>query len=169
MRCDVCGRQVQNEEANFCEYCGSSFRERKQSSYHMPQKEQSNYNGFGTMPAGMQMQQPNQMNGFPHSMEQERPISFLNWLGSYAIFFVPVVGWLVFIIMLFIWSFSSNTPASKKNWARATLIFVTVFAIVIIAYFAFTMMPIIQEMYQQMEAGTYDPNTFYQELMDKYY
>lgn len=26
MICKICGRTVQNEEANFCEYCGASFR-----------------------------------------------------------------------------------------------------------------------------------------------
>jgi hypothetical protein len=26
MICKVCGRMIQNEEANFCEYCGASFR-----------------------------------------------------------------------------------------------------------------------------------------------
>ena len=38
MKCNVCGRHTQNEEANFCDYCGSPFREHMQAFYDI-QKE----------------------------------------------------------------------------------------------------------------------------------
>ena len=35
MICKVCGRTISNEEANFCEYCGASFRELRMNG-HQP-------------------------------------------------------------------------------------------------------------------------------------
>lgn len=124
MVCNNCGRQVHNEEANFCEYCGNSFREHIQTpafvqpqlngqsqSYEQTQT-RTNYN-----PLLPNQAESIKLNG------GDRPVSFLNWLGSYGIFFIPVIGTLLFPIMLLVWSFSSNVSQTKKNWARATLIF----------------------------------------------
>jgi len=35
---------------------------------------------------------------------------------------IPVIG----IILLFVWAFGSGTASSKKNWARANLIWILV-------------------------------------------
>ncbi|MEJ6675539.1 MAG: hypothetical protein QNK88_08570, partial [Polaribacter sp.] len=43
---------------------------------------------------------------------------------------IPLVGF----IMLFVWAFSSGTNLSKKNWAKAALIF---YAIIMVLYFLF--------------------------------
>ena len=40
------------------------------------------------------------------------------WMLTLFLVAIPIVGF----IMLLIWSFGSNTAPSKKNWARATLI-----------------------------------------------
>jgi len=98
MICNTCGRNIQNEEANFCEYCGNSFRE------HVKVTE-----GIVAL--------QNKVNE-----EQEKPVSFLNWLGSMSLIFIPYVGIFAYIIMMFIWAFGSKTPKSKKNWARVALI-----------------------------------------------
>ena len=37
---------------------------------------------------------------------------------TYLLVGIPVVG----LILLFIWAFGSDTPASKANWAKASLI-----------------------------------------------
>ncbi len=104
MICNNCGRSPYNEEANFCEYCGSPLREHLQMAYHMEPQRQTIHQ---TEPG-------------------EQPISFLNWLGSYGLLFIPVVSW----VMLFVWAFSNTTPKTKKNWARATLIFMGVIVII---------------------------------------
>jgi ribosomal protein L37E len=121
MVCNNCGRQVHNEEANFCEYCGNSFREHIQNSTY----EQVNPYEQAQARTPFNPLLPNQAAPVRMS-EGGRPISFLNWLGSYGIFFIPVIGTLLFPIMLLVWSFSSNVSQTKKNWARATLIFVII-------------------------------------------
>lgn len=164
MRCNVCGRQSQNEEANFCEYCGSSFREHMQAPFPMPSREQGNPYGNGPTP----MMHGNNMAQGNRNTEGKESISFLNWLGTYGLLFIPIVGWLVFIIMLFIWSFSNNTPTSKKNWARATLIYAGVMIIIAIALFVMFYLPLYQQIYQQMMNGTFDYNS-YNEILQQYY
>jgi len=61
-------------------------------------------------------------------IEQERqPVSVRDWIITILIAVIPMVGF----IMLFVWAFSDSTHPSKKNWAKASLIF---FAIIIGLY-----------------------------------
>lgn len=46
------------------------------------------------------------------------PVSTGDWVITILITAIPLVG----LIMLFVWAFGSGTPASKANWAKATLI-----------------------------------------------
>ncbi len=165
MKCNVCGRQSQNETANFCEYCGSSFREHMQAPFHNPHQEQGS--PYGNGPTPMMHQQNGMAQNAPNVIDKDST-SFLNWIGTYGILFIPVVGWLVFIIMLFVWAFSSNTPVSKKNWARATLIFVGIMLIIFIVLFILIYLPIYQQIYQQMMDGTFDYNS-YNSFLEQYY
>jgi hypothetical protein len=168
MKCNVCGRQTMNEEANFCEYCGSSFREhmQQQPMNQMPPYNQGNlYNQENPYNAGPM---PNVMPGVspqsnPDLVQPERPTSFLDWLGTYGIMLIPCVGWLVFIVMLFIWGFGNKASTSKKNWARATLIFAGVLLVLVIAYLAM-IMPLYMDIYQQMMNGTFDMNSYYNSI-----
>ncbi len=106
MLCNNCGRQTNNEEANFCDYCGHSFREHKPEIIKLEQPKQETI--------ALQTN-PNSIENLKH-----KPISLLNWLASYGILLVPIVG----IVMLVVWAIGKNTSTTKKNWARATLIFV---------------------------------------------
>ena len=45
-------------------------------------------------------------------------ISTGDWIISLILSYIPIIGF----IMLLIWAFSSNTPPSKANWAKAQLI-----------------------------------------------
>jgi len=142
MTCHTCGRQIQNENANFCEYCGASFREHAQAApaSGMGQPFYSRLNTTEPIPnmmAGMQQK------------ASEQPTSLLGWIGRYAILFVPFAN----IVMLLIWAFSNTTPASKKNWARATLIFLAFVFILFIGYMAAVMStPLFQQMMQDYGA-----------------
>jgi hypothetical protein len=180
MKCNVCGRQTINEEANFCEYCGSSFREhmQQQPMNQMPPYNQGNvfnqgnpynqgnaYNqenpyGAGSMPN--MMPGANQQSD-PNMVQPEKPTSFLDWLGTYGIMLIPCVGWLVFIVMLFIWGFGNKASTSKKNWARATLIFAGALLLILIAYLAMVM-PLYMDVYTQMMNGTFDMNSYYNSI-----
>ena len=117
MVCNICGRNIQNEEANFCEYCGNSFREHAQAVANVIPQEQILIETVGT----------------------EKPISFLNWLGSMslllALMFIPFpfVGMITFMVVLCVWAFGKKTSISKKNWARASLIIVGIVFILLVA------------------------------------
>ncbi|MCZ4407712.1 hypothetical protein O3Q51_02750 [Cryomorphaceae bacterium 1068] len=52
----------------------------------------------------------------------ENPQSVTDWVITLLITYIPLVN----IIMLLIWAFDSETPLSKKNWAKARLIWVLI-------------------------------------------
>lgn len=118
MVCQACGRNTENENANYCEYCGTSYRENKNVIYESVEKENIRTSEM-----------------VEKSIEnEEKSTSFKNWLGSMLLPFIPGVGLIIYIVMLFVWAFSSETPKSKKNWARASLI-VGVIGFIFIVYF----------------------------------
>ena len=45
-----------------------------------------------------------------------------DWVIVYLIMGIPLVN----IIMLFVWAFGGGTPASKANWAKASLIWLVI-------------------------------------------
>lgn len=47
-----------------------------------------------------------------------RPVSIGNWMLTYLLMCIPLVN----LILLLVWAFGSNTPESKANWAKATLL-----------------------------------------------
>lgn len=167
MICNTCGRNIQNENANFCEYCGSSFREIRNASVAIDQQDhidgQVQRQSFASTIPMQNMMSEN----IPSSVRQgetEKPISFLSWLGSYGIlvglFFIPF-GWIAALILLCFWSFSDKTPKTKKNWARVNLI---VIGVVIIVFFLLMLTMINSPMFQDMINGSFDMNSYYQSM-----
>ena len=63
-------------------------------------------------------------------MSENKSMSVGDWIITMLITAIPLVG----LIMLFVWGFSEGTNESKKNWAKATLIF---YAIIFVLYFVF--------------------------------
>jgi heme/copper-type cytochrome/quinol oxidase subunit 2 len=61
-------------------------------------------------------------------MENEKPTSVLNWMMTQLLTAIPVIG----LIMLFVWAFGGGAEISKRNWARATLLW-AVISIVLLA------------------------------------
>ncbi len=51
-----------------------------------------------------------------------KPVTFGNWLITLALALIPILN----VVMLLVWSISSGTHPSKKNFARAGLLFVPV-------------------------------------------
>lgn len=47
-----------------------------------------------------------------------RPVTIGNWMLTILLMCIPLVN----IILLCVWAFGSNTPVSKANWAKASLI-----------------------------------------------
>lgn len=54
---------------------------------------------------------------------QPAAVSVGDWFITILVSAIPLVGF----IMLFVWAFGSNTPPSKANWAKATLLFGVIF------------------------------------------
>lgn len=145
MVCNTCGRHKQNEEANFCEYCGASFRGDNGHDIEPANNYNSQYGtGNTSIPTPPPMPEAINVN------QKEKTVSMLEWLGTYLIMFIPLVGGIVFFVMLLIWSFSNTIPTSKKNWARATLIFYVIMIIILIVLLAFYIPALDSSMFNNM-------------------
>ncbi len=55
-------------------------------------------------------------------LENKSVVSLGDWLITMVIMIIPLVNF----IMLFVWAFSSSTPVSKANWAKASLVFMLI-------------------------------------------
>ena len=65
------------------------------------------------LPAGLSTYQPN------HSRE---PISVGGWIGRQLIPCIPLLGGLIYLILLFVWSGDTKKEETFRNWAKAQLI-----------------------------------------------
>ena len=141
MLCKVCGRTAMNEKANFCDYCGASFRDGEGfvSSDFTYEGAQRNIGGdtVGTVQAESTIfgnsyadtLKPNEANS--NNKTSEKPMSFMNWMLVLILPYLAPVGTFVYLGILFVWGFGRNSTPTKKNWARATLvIFLVVFILV---------------------------------------
>ena len=63
---------------------------------------------------------------------QPAAVSVGDWFVTILISAIPLVGF----VMLFVWAFSSGTPASKANWAKATLLFGVIFLVLGLVFFS---------------------------------
>lgn len=62
------------------------------------------------------------MEDMEHRLENKSVVSLGDWLITMLIMLIPFVNF----IMLFVWAFSSSTPVSKANWAKASLVFMLI-------------------------------------------
>lgn len=112
MTCNSCGRTSMNENANFCDYCGTSFREAVYIESHQEKKENILKN--------------------EEELKDNKDISFLSWMGIMLLPVIPVIGPIVYFVMMLVWSFAKDINKTKKNWARASLIVGLVFIVIVI-------------------------------------
>lgn len=66
------------------------------------------------------------------NQENRSVVSVGDWMITILIMVFPIVN----IVMLFVWSFSSSTPKSKANWAKATLIWMAIGFLVLILFWS---------------------------------
>lgn len=66
-----------------------------------------------------------------------QPSTLVDWIITILIKNLPLIG----LIMLFVWAFGDGTEPSKKNWAKATLIWYAIgfvlFIVFLIMFWAF--------------------------------
>ena len=76
--------------------------------------------------------------GFSPIEKKDEHVSMGQWLGIMAIGFIPCIGGLVYLIMLFIWGFGDTKKKSLKTYARAALIMTAISTVLLtIIYAAF--------------------------------
>ena len=65
-------------------------------------------------------------------------ISVGGWIGRSLIPFIPLVGGIIYLIMLFIWSGDTKKEDTFRNWAKAQLIVMAIgIVLAIILFVAF--------------------------------
>ena len=66
--------------------------------------------------------------GYPayYQPAASQPVSVGGWIGRSLIPLIPLVGGIVYLIMLFIWSGDTTKEETFRNWAKAQLIVMAV-------------------------------------------
>ncbi len=124
MICKKCGAEIPDNVA-FCTNCGV----RTDASAAAPQQDavSSNVNQSNNMAGGMPPQ------GIGYYQPQHMGIG--GWIGRMLIPFIPIVGGLVYLIMLFVWMGDNTKDETFRNWAKAKLILTAISIILTILVF----------------------------------
>lgn len=131
MRCEVCGREAMNPEANYCDYCGSSFRDCGQESRSNQTATKGSYSESGVSDAGYsafgmsEYREPAMEKQSMGSMlaGENKPVTTWTYLGVLLLPVVPWVGTIAWLVVMLYWAFSSRVDAARKHFARAYMIF----------------------------------------------
>ncbi len=100
MQCAMCGREITNPDANYCDYCGTAI---------------------GTMAYREVTVEPKK-----ETEPKENRVSTWLLFGVMCLPFIPFVGWIVYLVVLFYWAFAGSIEDSRKSFARATLLYTAV-------------------------------------------
>ncbi len=123
--CKVCGRENPMEGANFCYYCGASFHE----DYLAEQLKV-----IAAKEAQKETQQENQTESGTYTRSSgAKPMSMWRWLALFMLFLIPVYGWILLVIMLFLHAFGSRTTPERKEMAKGLLLFLVVYFLFLVA------------------------------------
>jgi Na+/proline symporter len=60
------------------------------------------------------------------------PMSVKDWFVTILISAIPLVGF----IMLLVWAFDASTNTNKKNWAKASLLWMLIWVVLAVIFFA---------------------------------
>ncbi len=79
---------------------------------------------------------PVQNTGVNFSVPEKKHVTLGGWILRYIINFIPCVGSVAFLVMLFVWSFDESYDDTSRNWAKAQLIMMAISVVVgLIAFF----------------------------------
>lgn len=136
MVCRTCGRVIANENANFCEYCGTAINaNREGGGYTGENTENSSYgetSGYAKGSAG----DPGLvgiLNGTAGTAEAENSMSFSHWIVVMLLPLIPMIGMFAYLAVLLIWAFGRTATKTRRNWARATLL-ITLVSFMVLMY-----------------------------------
>ena len=117
---------------SFCSNCGSSLQ---QGTTYCP-----NCGASAPSNAPVQVNTPVQIN-VPTNKEV---ISVGGWIGRTLIPYIPIVGSIVYLIMLFVWSGDTKKEDSFRNWAKAQLVVMAI-SIVLAILLVIILGPVLSE------------------------
>lgn len=149
MFCEKCGKELP-EIAKFCDKCGHPVRVAETVAAESPKTVEAEAPKADPQPAAAApkvnptpqapvspVQAP--MQGapiFPNAfMPPKAPISVGGWIGRSLIPCIPIVGAIIYFIMLFIWAGDKTKEESFNNWAKAQL-WVMLIAVVLVVIVA---------------------------------
>lgn len=111
--CTHCGEPV-NDSSAFCTHCGTRM------TYTPP--------SYPTPAPGYTPPYP--------PANSKMPISVGGWIGRSLIPMIPLVGSIIYLIMLFIWSGDYQKEDTFRNWAKAQLIVMAIVIVLTIVFYA---------------------------------
>ena len=97
MQCTMCGREITNPNANYCDYCGTAL---------------------GTNVYREETVQPTRTD-----ISKGDRVSTWMFLGIMCLPMIPFVGTIAYLVFLFYWAFAPSIEDSRKSFARALLIY----------------------------------------------
>lgn len=109
MVCPMCGREIMNPEANYCDYCGTRLH-------------------------GMEYKETVEPQAFPETKEKQPRVSTGLFLGVMLLPMIPMIGWILYLVFLFYWAFASSIEDSRKSFARASLIYSGITLVLVIVF-----------------------------------
>ena len=136
MICKNCQNSIP-DDSNVCEFCGTRIKEPgEQSAFFSNEAPAQENNQQNTYNSAAQNSAPS-FNAQPAKEEfnEEEHVSTWQWLGIMAINFIPCVGPLAYLIMMFVWGFGSTPKHSLKTYARASLIMMLIATVLWIILF----------------------------------
>ena len=73
----------------------------------------------------------------------EQPVELGEWVLTLFLAAIPIVG----LVMLCVWGFGSNSAESKKNWAKAALIWKVIGWVISILFYVLYFSALISALY----------------------
>jgi len=67
-----------------------------------------------------------------NTVPAKRVVSPAGYIGRSLIACIPIVGWLIYFIMLFVWAGNDSVEDSFRNWAKAQLWLLLIYAILLV-------------------------------------
>ena len=114
MFCNNCGKMIPDGTA-FCTECGSAVAaETKNDANNVNSASGEEQKSAGNTPYNNVVHNYYQM--------QRQPVSVAGWIGRSLIPMIPLLGPIIYFIMLFVWSGDNSKEESFKNWAKAQLV-----------------------------------------------
>ena len=150
--CKNCGTLMEND---ICPNCGttnapvdSTPAPEAQPVYAAPTESQPAYAAPQTQtpppPPAYSAPQPPYGYGQPYGYQQpqypsqppkKEEITVLGWIWRFLLPSIPVVGWIINLIMLFIWMGDETKEESFRNWAKAQLIMMAIAVGIVVVFF----------------------------------